>query len=144
MIQWNAELARRLSCSEEDKRQITPLIRRFMDLARRAAREGFQSLKTSISADDDPLFVLGLRLVIEGLPEEALEDVLSTYLVTESRSGWPFLKACILIEGLLSLAAADEPDLLARKLVAYYGADRAAAALEELDGEEGDGQEAGT
>ncbi|MDA8426813.1 MAG: hypothetical protein M0Z80_11815 [Treponema sp.] len=135
MIQWNAEFARRLSCREEEKRQMAPLIRRFMDLARIAGREGYQSLEASLSERDDPLLALGLRLVIEGLPEPALEDVLATYLVAEDRSGWPFLKACVIIEGLLALAAADEPALLARKLVAYYGADRAAAVLEELERE---------
>jgi hypothetical protein len=135
MIQWNAELARRLSCREDEKLQIAPLIRRFMELARTAARDGFQSLEASLRDDDDPLLALGLRLVIEGLPEQALEDVLTTYLVAENRSGWPFLKACVIIEGLLSLAAADESALVARKLVAYYGADRAAAVLDELEGD---------
>ncbi|MGO8693513.1 MAG: hypothetical protein ACLQMF_07535 [Rectinemataceae bacterium] len=133
MIQWNAELVRRLSCRDEEKRQIASLIRRFMELARTAGREGFQSIEASLKEDDDPLLALGLRLVIEGLPELALEDVLATYLVAEDRSGWPFLKACVIIEGLLSLAAADEPALIARKLVAYYGADRAAAVLDELE-----------
>ena len=133
MIQWNAELARRLSCRDEDKRQLTPLIRRFIELARKARSDGFQSLAGEGSEEDDPLLSLGLRLVLEGLAEEALEDVLATYLVVEDRDGWPFLKACVIIEGLLALAADDGPALIARKLVAYYGAEKAAAALGELE-----------
>ena len=135
MVQWNAELARRLSCKEDEKRQLGGLIRRFMSLARTARSEGFQALEGQVDESDDPLLVLGLRLVLEGLPEEALEDVLSTYLLAENRSGWPFLKACVIIEGLLALAGDDEPAVIAQKLVAYYGADRAVAVLEELEAE---------
>jgi hypothetical protein len=72
---------------------------------------------------------------MEGLTGEALEDILSTYLVAEERSGFPFLQACVIVEGLLSLAEADEPALMARKLVAYLGAERALGALEELERE---------
>jgi len=133
MIQWNAELVRRLSCREEEKRQIAPLIRRFMELAQKARGEGFQSLDGVLSETDDPLLSLGLRLVLEGLPEDALEDVLATYLIAENRSGWPFFRACVIIEGLLALAADDDPATVARKLVAYYGAERAAPILEELE-----------
>jgi hypothetical protein len=73
---------------------------------------------------------------MEGLSGEALEDILATYLLADDSSGWPFLRACVVVEGLLSLAEADDPALMARKLVAYYGADRALGALEELEGED--------
>lgn len=133
MILWNAELLRRLSCREEEKRQIAPLIRRFMELAQKARTEGYQALDGLVSEAEDPLLSLGLRLVLEGLSEDALEDVLATYLLAENRSGWPFLKACVIIEGLLALVADDDPATVARKLVAYYGAERAAPILEELE-----------
>ena len=135
MIEWNAELARRLACREEEKRGIAPLIRRFMELDRQARKLGFQALESEIPAIDDPLLAVGLRLVMEGLSGEVLEDILATYLLAEDRSGWPFLKDCVVVEGLLALAEADDPALMARKLVAYYGADRAIGVLEELEKE---------
>ncbi len=135
MIQWNAELARRLACREEEKRGIAPLIRRFMELDRRTRSEGFQALESEIPAADDPLLAVGLRLVMEGLSGEILEDILATYLLAEERTGWPFLRACVIVEGLMSLAEADDPAIMARKLVAYYGADRALGVLEELEKE---------
>ncbi len=134
MIRWNAELVRRLACAEEEKRALGPLIRRFVELSRKARREGFQALESDIASLDDPLFRIGLRLVAEGLSGQALEDILATYLLTADEKGWPFLRACAVIDGLLSLAEGDEPALMARKLVAYFGADRALAALQELEG----------
>lgn len=133
MIRWSAELSRRLACSDEDKRALGPLIRRFVDLARKMRREGLVSLEAEMTAVEDPLFKIGLRLVAEGLAGEPLEDILSTYLLNLDEKGWPFLRACVTIEGLLSIAEGDEPALIVRKLVPYYGVDRAFAALQDLE-----------
>ncbi len=133
MIRWSAELSRRMTCGDEDKRALGPLLRRLVELSRKSRREGFQALEAEIAAIEDPLFKIGLRLVGEGLAGEPLEDILCTYLLTSDEKGWPFLRACVTIEGLLALAEGDEPALMVRKLVAYYGADRALAALQELE-----------
>jgi flagellar motor component MotA len=135
MIQWNAELARRMRCREEEKRELAPLIRRLMDLARIARAEGFQALDRELPFVEDPILSVGVRLVMEGLSGDALEDILATYLMAEDRAGFPFLQACVSIEGILSLSEADEPALMARKLVAYLGADRAVGTLEDLERE---------
>jgi flagellar motor component MotA len=135
MIQWNAEFARRLCCREDEKRELVPLIRRLIDLGRVARSEGFQALERELPETREPILAVGLRLVMEGLSGDALEDILGTYLLAEDRSGRSFLEACIAIEGLLSLSEADEPPLMARKLVAYLGADRSLGALEELERE---------
>lgn len=133
MILWNAELARRLRCRDDEKRELASLIRRLMKLGRIARAEGFQSLEREVPGADDTLLAIGLRLVMEGISGEALEDILATYLLAEDRAGARFLEACIIIEGILSLAEADEPALMARKLVAYLGADHALGALEALE-----------
>ena len=78
---------------------------------------------------------------MEGVSGEALEEILATYLLVEERSGWPFLKACVMIEGLLALAETDEPALMARKLLPYIGADKALAALEKIESPQFKGSE---
>ena len=133
MIQWNADLAHKLQCREDEKKGLGPLIKRLMDLDRKARSEGFLSLESELPSMDDPLLVVGVRLVMEGVSGEALEEILATYLLIEEHSGWPFLKACVIVEGLLALAESDDPALMARKLLPYFGADRAIAALEDLE-----------
>jgi Flagellar motor component len=134
MIQWNADLVRRLQCRDDEKKGLGPLVKRLMDLDRKARSEGFLALEAELPSIDDPLLSVGLRLVIEGVSGEALEDILATYLLIEERAGWHFLKACATVEGLLSLAESDDPELLARKVLPYFGADRALAALEDIEG----------
>jgi hypothetical protein len=139
MIQWNADLARRLKCGDEEKKGLGAIIERLMDLDRKARGEGFLSLEKEFPSLDDPLLTIGVRLVVEGVSGEALEEILSTYLLIEGRSGWPFLKACVTIEGLLALAESDDPALMARKLLPYFGADRALEELERLEKGSGEG-----
>ncbi|MEI6876207.1 MAG: hypothetical protein WCL50_13880 [Spirochaetota bacterium] len=134
MIRWNAELAKRLACSEDERRALGPLIRRFIDFGRKARNEGYLALEEDAAASDDPLLKVGLRLVAEGVSGESLEDILATYLLAGDEKGWPFLKACATIEGLGSLSEGDDNPLMIRKLVAYYGADRALSLLQELEG----------
>jgi hypothetical protein len=133
MIEWNADLARRLHCRDEEKKGLGPIITRLMELNRKAQSDGFLSLESELSSIDEPLLAIGLRLVMEGISGEALEEILATYLHVESRSGWPLLKACVTVEGLLSIAESDDPALMARKLLPYYGVDKALPALEELE-----------
>jgi hypothetical protein len=140
MIEWNADLARKLHCRDEEKKTLGPFIKRMMELDRKARDEGFLSLEAELPSIDDPLLSIGLRLVMEGISGEALEEILATYLLVESRSGWPFLKACVTIEGLLALAESDDPALMARKLLPYFGVDKALQALEELEGNAGTGR----
>ena len=133
MIQWNADLARRLRCGEEEKKALGPIIQRLVELDRKARDDGFLALDSELASIDDPLLAVGVRLVMEGVSGEALEEILATYILVEERSGWPFLKACVTIEGLLALAESDEPALMVRKLLPYFGADKALAALEEIE-----------
>ena len=140
MIQWNADLARKLQCRDDEKKGLTPIIARLMDLDRKARGEGFLSLESELASIDDPLLSVGVRLVMEGVSGEALEEILATYLLMEGRSGWLFLKACVTIEGLLALAESDDPALMARKLLPYFGADKALVALEELEKSAGEGK----
>jgi len=133
MIQWSADLARRLQCREEEKKGLAPLIRRLLELDRIARTEGFQALEPELAAITDPLLTIGLKLVMEGVSEEALEEILATYIAVEERSGWHFLRSCVIVEGILAIAEADDPALMSRKLVAYYGADKAIAALADLE-----------
>jgi hypothetical protein len=142
MIQWNADLARRLRCGDKEKEGLGPIIVRLMDLDRKARSEGFLSLESELPSIEDPLLAVGIRLVMEGVSGEALEEILATYLLVEEREGWPFLVACVTIEGLLALAESDDPALMARKLLPYFGADRALSALEMIEKAQGMGIEA--
>ena len=138
MIYWNADLARRLACSDKDKEALPSLIGELIDEADRARLEGVKALAESLSGTGNPMLAYGLRLISEGLSAEALEDILAIYLSTSQFYGYDFLRQCIQAEALLGIASGDSREMLLRKLAPYCGAERSLKLLESLGGMESD------
>ena len=129
MIMWNAELTKRLSCTEKEKTALPTLVTGLLDLADRLRAGGIKSLIGAELEKDQDILAYGLRMISEGLSLETLEEVLAIYLATSTLSGYEFLVQCVYVEALLSIAAGDSRDLLLRKLAPYCGAEKAFALL---------------
>jgi hypothetical protein len=129
MIMWNAELAKRLSCTEKEKAALPALITGLLDLADRLRAGGIKSFIGVDLEKDQDILAYGLRMISEALSMETLEEVLAIYLATSTLAGFEFLVQCIYVEALLSIAAGDTRDLLLRKLAPYCGAEKAFALL---------------
>jgi hypothetical protein len=129
MIMWNAELAKRLSCTEKEKAALPALITGLLDLADRLRAGGIKSFIGVDLEKDQDILAYGLRMISEALSMETLEEVLAIYLATSTLTGYEFLVQCIYVEALLSIAAGDTRDLLLRKLAPYCGAEKAFALL---------------
>jgi flagellar motor component MotA len=130
MIRWNEELAQRLACPEEDKRQLYPLVDSLCELAGKARQEGLLSLEPLAAEIHDEIYRVGIGMIVDGFPENTLEDVFAAYIHSYDESGFRFLKAVLIAEGLLSIQAGDNPRVTRQKLAVYLG-DEALAALRE-------------
>lgn len=133
MILWNADLAKRLSCPDEDKASLPLLIQDLLRTATRSRIEGPKALIGEAMAAKNDMLSYGLRLISEGLSVETLEEILSIYLAVSTQSGYEFLKLCICVETLISIAAGDSPELTLRKLAPYCGIEKSYALLETLE-----------
>lgn len=140
MILWNAELARRLSCTKREKAHIGDIVKELLSVHALARTEGIKALVDSAAAKDKPVLSHGLRLIQDGVSGETLEEILAIYLITSSWTGLEFLTQCLQTEALLSLAAGDSRDVFLQKLVPYCGVDQAAEVLASL----GDGRDGGS
>jgi hypothetical protein len=129
MIMWNAELAKRLSCTEKEKAALPELITSLLDLADKLRLGGIKSQSGVELAKDQDILAYGLRMIAEGLSLETLEEILAIYLATSTLSGYEFLTQCIYTEAILSIASGDSRELLLRKLAPYCGAEKAFALL---------------
>lgn len=133
MILWNAELTKRLACSEKEKALLPSLVEGLLALNDAAKTEGMKALSQVDDPSRRPIVVYGLRLIAEGLSVETLEEILAIYLATSTSSGYEFLSQCVCAEALLSLAAGDSREIMLRKLAPYAGAQAATTLLEALD-----------
>lgn len=129
MILWNAELTKRLACTEKEKAALPGLVTAVLDLADRLRAGGIKSLIGAELEKDQDILAYGLRMISEGLSPETLEGILAIYLATSTLTGYEFLVQCIYVEAILGIAAGDPRDLLLRKLAPYCGAEKAFALL---------------
>jgi len=127
MILWNAELSKRLSCTEKEKAALPGLVGELLDLSDKARTGGVKSVAEAEKNHD--MLSYGLRMIAEGFSQETLEEILAIYLSTSGLSGFELLVQCIHVEAILGIAAGDSRELLLRKLAPYCGADKAFALL---------------
>lgn len=59
-------------------RQISTLIATIIDFAGRARREGILSLQNVGDEIDDPFFVKGIGLIVDGIEESVVEEIMAT------------------------------------------------------------------
>lgn len=138
MILWNAELTKRLACSDKEKAALPSVVRELLAISERVRNEGIKPLISAGPPNAPTMLTYGFRLLAEGFSAEVLEEILAIYLSTSTLTGFEFLKQCIYVEALLSVAAGDPRDLLLRKLAPYCGADKAFSLLQALDSEGGE------
>ena len=137
MILWNAELTKRLACSDKEKAALPAIVQELLAISDKTRNEGILPLASADQSkiDQSPMLHYGFRLIAEGLSVEALEEILAIYLATSAYSGFEFLKQCMYVEALLSIASGDSRELLLRKLVPYCGTEKAFSLLKALDAE---------
>lgn len=138
MILWNAELTKRLACTDKEKAALPALVQELLAVSDRVRAEGFKPLIESGDFAEPTMLHYGFRLIAEGFSVEVLEGILAIYLATSSLSGFEFLKQCVYAEALLSMAAGDSRELLLRKLAPYGGAEKAFSLLQALDPKNGE------
>jgi len=133
MILWNADLAKRLACPDEDKASLPLIITDLLRMALKSRIEGPKALLGEATAAKNSMLSYGLRLINEGMSVESLEEILTIYLAISPNSGFEFLKLCLYVETLVSIAAGDSPELTLRKLAPYCGIDKSFALLASLE-----------
>lgn len=130
MIQWNADLVRRISCTEDEKSDLASSIRTLVEISAKARLEGVKSVAAGSETQAFPLMKYGLTLVSEGVAGEPLEDILAVLLATDPAEGFEFLLNCLAAETVLSISSGDTPEMTLRKLAPYCGAEKALGLLD--------------
>jgi hypothetical protein len=133
MIQWNAYLVKRLTCSDAEKAGLPSFISGLLDIAQKARIEGITSLKNEIKNSKDPFLSYGLEIAAEGISEDILEDMLAVGLLTSDKTGYEFLKACIEAETVVSISSMEPVSLTLRRIAPYCGAEKALSLLESVE-----------
>ena len=113
--------ARRISCSEEDKRQCLHLISDILVLAKKARSLGLLSLVEYIEDCATPFLRKGLQLIVDGEKPHAVREILEIAIMAGGFRGKELLERCITLEGLMAVQAGLNPKSIKEMLLSFLG-----------------------
>lgn len=111
----------RAECSEEERRELLPLVELAVQLSDTARRDGLLVLDDGVGAIENVFLRTGLRLVVDGTDPAAIADLLTNMLHADHARGRDLLERMIAIVAVLGVQAGDTPYLLKLKLTAMLG-----------------------
>jgi hypothetical protein len=115
-------LFERARCGERDRRSLAGLVAQLCSLSEKARSEGLLALEEDAQDGKlDRFLALGLRLVLDGVSSEALDEVLVTSIYASGGKGRELLARMIAYTGVRGIAAGHSPELLRVMLEAYLG-----------------------
>ena len=118
--------------SEEDRVRCVPIIKQMLEFAHITRTLGVLALVRTVKDKDlDPLMKVAIDLITDGWDPMLVKGILENILETEQYQGYELLKACIIVEGALSIQAGEIPDLMEIKLASFIGLDYVVQAVED-------------
>lgn len=113
--------ARRIRCSQEDKRQCLHLISDILVLAKKARSLGLLSLIEYIEDCSTPFLRKGLQLIVDGEKPHAVREILEIAIMAGGFRGKELLERCIILEGLMAVQAGLNPKSIKEMLLSFLG-----------------------
>jgi flagellar motor component MotA len=123
-------------CGERDRRSLDGLVANIVALAEKARREGLLALEEDAESSADRFLALGLRLVVDGVGLDGLDEVLVTSIYASGLRGKALLSRMMIYTGVRGIAAGYSPALLRMMLAAYIGLDAPPSEADEPAGAE--------
>lgn len=103
--------------SLKEEKKLAPLIAYMLELSEKARREGILFLEAEIKDISIPFLKSGLRLVVDGIRAEVINEILTTRIYFSRKKGKKFLEMLLIHQGIISIQARDNPRLLEEKFV---------------------------
>lgn len=132
-MNYDWAFARRVRCSEEDKRRCLPLVSEILLLAKKARALGLLSLIETIETCPTPFLKKGLQLIVDGEKPHAVRDILEITIVSGGFRGRQLLERCIILEGLMGIQAGLTPRSIRELLLSFLGEEIAQTYETDLD-----------
>ena len=116
---YDWELAKRIECSSDEIRELFPLVSQMTDLAQRARSEGLLCLEDDMSAYESSLLRDGIQLIVDGTDPDFVRSILEKSILANGNTGRELRSELIVMEGVLSIQAADNPRIVRMLLSAF-------------------------
>lgn len=131
---YDYAIAQKAHCSEKEKKELKPLIRRIFDYAVISRREGLLAVEDSLKNEKSGLLCQGLELVIDGTDPEIVSNILKNNIYMSDKKGSTLLEKIIIHSGVCGIQKGYSPLILLQILAAFIG-NSESEIIEETTGE---------
>ena len=108
-------------CGKKDRQRLRSLVELVVSFAEKARREGLLALEEEMESVQDLFMEQGLRLMLNGIDTEVLEDILVTSVYASQLQGKELLSRMMITTGICAIHSGDNPVLVRQKMEAYLG-----------------------
>ncbi|WP_028579928.1 MotA/TolQ/ExbB proton channel family protein [Desulfogranum japonicum] len=100
-------LASKASCNKEEQETLVPIVKQLTELGNIAFKRGLLALEGELMKIQDPFLALGIALLIDGLDQDSLKNILDSDIYYNESTGVELMKKLIIREGVLRIQAGD-------------------------------------
>ena len=120
-MEYDLEFARKLECSEDDKRDCLKVIENLLSLSKKARTYGMLSLAQEAEENSSFLLTKGIQLATDGAKPHVVRSVLEFYILSGNYVGKELLERCLILEGIVAIQEGLHPKLLKELLLSFFG-----------------------
>ena len=120
-MSYSFEIRKYVECSKEEKLSCVSVINDVVYLANVARREGILALESEIQKSSNSYLKRGILFVIDGIVPNMVAGILGITSVFGFKTGVELLKELIMVEGILSIQAGENPRIIEEKLLSFLG-----------------------
>jgi flagellar motor component MotA len=118
---YRPELFRRATCSRKAKTAVLSIIDELVLVSESMRRDGINGLESEVEGVSDTFAREMLRMVADSVEPAFVQSFGLTYIESARKSGVKLLKDMVVLEGVVSIARRESPNLLWHRLRAYLG-----------------------
>ena len=119
VVDW--QIAERLQCSGDEKKELLSLVDYVVLEAEKARREGLLALEDDIEECKYPLLQFGLQLVVDGTDPSIIDGILSARILSSNKRGKDFLEQIISYTASLGIQQGNNPRIIEVHCFAFFG-----------------------
>lgn len=132
-MEYDLDFARKIECSEDDKRECMKVLAYLLGLSKKARTYGMLSLAKEAEENSSFLLRKGIQLATDGAKPHVVRSVLEFYIISGNYVGKELLERCLILEGILAIQEGLHPKLLKELLLSFFGEEDHEIFKDELD-----------
>jgi hypothetical protein len=117
------ENRRFFKCSLSERLACLPLVEELVELANLARYEGLLVLEEKMAEMENDFLKSGIALIVDGTDPAIVRELMNFRAIASQEVGAPLLHKVIIIEGVLSIQAGENPRIVEERLYCYLGED---------------------